>query len=468
MKKTSVNQTEQILRGKNLWKNMILLSLPLFLNNLIRSFQGIIDTFFVARIFENPEQTQSALAAVNLHDNVYNVFLAFGTGLAVATVAVIAQYLGANRKDKANQYASLFVTLAIIIGIIITLTVSLSAPFLVDALGATGDTAVFAREYFVIRSLEYSMVLFFMVYQAIRQAGGNTLKPTILNICGIITNSLLIMLFVQILGWGMTGLAFSTVIGNSIFIPLMVIDLVKSKKEVTISIKGLIPDQQRIKEILPFALPAAAGQAFSSAGFVVINAFILFNFDDVVASSFAVGNRLSNLLMTPVVALSSVAAIYIGTNIGNKQPERALASYKTSRNLAFGFSLIAITIAIPLRRFFINGLVGSGNYELTSIAMSFTFWLLLTQPFMALFQNYTAIFNGSGKSKNTLKIALARLWIFRIPTLLLLHFVFNLEYSSVWFAMLASNVLVLFVAEFLKRRTSLDVMVNINEEEVLA
>lgn len=465
MKHIKASTTEKMLKTQSIWKHMLLLSLPILFNNVIKSFHGMIDTYFVSRMYEDESLVQSALSAVNLHDQVYNVFLSFGIGLAVATIAIISQYLGAARKKRANRFAAQFVGISVIIAILFTVLVVIFAGPLVAKLGAKGSTATFAAEYFRIRSLEYAFVLFFMVYQAIRQASGHNLMPTILNGLGIFVNIIFTILFVSVFKWGIIGLALSTVIGNGLFVPFMIYDLFKGGEKIKIDVKGLIPRKALIQELLPFALPAATGQALSSVGFVIIQAFILYNYGDTIASAFAVGNRLSNLLNTPITAISSIAAVYIGTNIGNRQPDRAYKAYWTSTKIAVVMSMIFVAIAIPLRVFFIELLVSKGNPSLINIAQNYTFWLLLTQPLMALFQNYTAIFNGSGQSKNTFLMATTRLWFLRIPILLTLHYGFNMGYHSVWYAMIVSNVLVLFVAEFLRQRIKLDIKVKLEKEE---
>ncbi|CCV64639.1 Na+-driven multidrug efflux pump [Alteracholeplasma palmae J233] len=468
MVKLKSGATEKILTSPKMWVNMLIMAFPIFLNNFIKSLNGSVDTFFVSRMGLEAAQARSAMAAMNLHDQVYNVFLAFGVGLAVATMAIVSQYLGANRKDLARNYAAKFITLAVIIGIFFTLLIVSTSSFLTTWLGAKGDTHTYAVQYFNIRSIEYVSILIFLVYQAIRQAQGKTILPATINILGILINILLTWLLAGVFRFGVAGNAIATVIGNMIFVPVMIYDLVKSKKNITIEAKQLALSKDNLKAILPFAAPAALGQAISSLGFVFIQAFILHYYGDIISSSFAVGNRLSNLLLTPVAGLSSVAAVYIGTNIGHKQPERALKSYKTSRMIAFVFSVCAISIVIPLRRYFIYALVSNSDQQMVDIAMEYSLWLLLTQPAMALFQNYMSIFNGSGQSKNSLKMASARLWGLRIPMVLIAHFglrrVFpNLEYQLIFYAMILSNMLVLIYAEYLRRKIKLDIAVNLQE-----
>ncbi len=47
------------------------------------------DSFFIARMDTSVEIMQSSLAAINIHWSIYNLFNAFGIGLAVAAVGIV-------------------------------------------------------------------------------------------------------------------------------------------------------------------------------------------------------------------------------------------------------------------------------------------------------------------------------------------------------------------------------------------
>ena len=191
-------------------------------------------------------------------------------------------------------------------------------------------------------------VFIFLVYQAIRQASGETLRPVLLNISGIFVNIVLTWLFVSKLGMGISGAAYATLIAQIVVVPLLIIDLFTTKKYVKISLSEMALDKEVIKDMGRFAVPASVGQAVSSLGFVIIQSIIL-SYGDHVSAGFSVGNRISSLLLNPVVAISSIMAAYIGLNIGHHQPERAKKSYQISRNLSLWIMVIGISIIIPLR-----------------------------------------------------------------------------------------------------------------------
>jgi len=68
---------------------------------------------------------------------------------------------------------------------------------------------------------------------------------------------------------------------------------------------------------------------------------------------------------------------------------------------------------------------------------------------MALFQVYLSTFQGSGETKKSFVLAITRLWIFRLPLILLANKYTDLGPMGIWYAMLASNFLAALVGTYL-------------------
>lgn len=440
-----------ILYNPNMVKTMTIMALPLFLSNLLKSFHDIVDSFFLARMDVVPETIASSLAAINIHWPIYNMFNAFGIGLSIAAVGIISQYVGAKQEREAKVYSGKLITFAFTLGIIVTALLFFSAPLISYLMGAKGQTDEFFVRYLRYRSLEFPFYYVFAVYQSIRQARGDTVSPVILSVVSILWNILFTWLFISVMNMGIDGAGISTLSGQILIFPFVLWGLFKSKKHPNVELKDLGYDKNILKEISRFAFPSAISQMLSSLGFAVIQAMIL-SYGDVVSSGFSTGNRISSLLLNPAMAIGSVQAAFVGQNIGNNNPNRALKSYKISRNMSFIFMMVGISIAIPFAPQLIEAIVGNKNPEINKVALEYSFWILSTQPLMALFTNYMSLFNGSGNNKFSLLMSFVRLWGLRVPLVLFFMYGTTIGYPGIWYSMVISNVLILILGYYLFRK----------------
>ncbi len=459
---------DRILHHPSIFKGILIMAMPVFLNNILKSLHDLVDAIFISRMDAPNQATLDAgLAALNIHWPVFSLFMALATGLSVATVAMLSQYVGLGRKDLAQSYASKLLGLGILFALAVTFIFFITSDrvwgynLIAYLMGARDEALIFAGRYFRIRSYEFVLVFIFIVYQAIRQATGETLFPVILNVAGLVINMVLTWYFIFILKMGIEGAAIATLIAHAAPMPFIVFDLLRSKKHLTIK-PALMPfTLETLDEMKRFAVPAAIGQAVSSLGFMVVQSVII-RYGNHVSAGFSVGNRISSLLLNPVVAISTVTAAFIGLNIGHGQPFRAKKSYEVAKYMSLAISIVGALIIIPFRFGIIELILGTQTSDAYRIAGIYTVWVLSTQPFMAWFQSYITLFNGSGHSHYTLKMAMLRLWGIRVPLVLLAVFLLPKDdYRGVFWAMMISNIVIIFYGHHLKKNINYEVQVKL-------
>ena len=464
MNKTKNSRKHLILEDKNIIKGLVIMALPLFASNLLKSLHDIVDSFFLARMDGSEEMIASTLAAINIHWPIYNIFNALGVGLGIAGVGIISQYLGSGKEKTAKIYAAKLLTFSFVLGLTVNALLFFGAPLIAQVMGATGSTADYAITYFRYRSMEFTFVYIFLAYQAIRQASGDTLSPVILSVVSILVNIFLTWLFISEFNMGITGAGLSTLIAQALIVPFAVYNLFFTKKHPRIEARDLGYDGLIIKEISKFALPSAAAQAFSSLGFAVIQAMIL-SYGEVVSSGFSTGNRISSLLLNPVMAIGSVVTAYIGQNIGANNAARAKKSYEVARNLSVIIMVLGVLIIIPFAKPIAEFIVGTHNASIVAVTVEYSIWILGTQPLMAIFQTHLSAFNGSGNNKYAFIMTFTRLWILRVPLVLIFKYLTDVGYAGIWYAMVMSNLIVLFVGSYLYKKVKFQRKVFIDEQD---
>ncbi|MDX9692495.1 MAG: MATE family efflux transporter, partial [Acholeplasmataceae bacterium] len=184
-------------------------------------------------------------------------------------------------------------------------------------------------------------------------------------------------------------------------------------------------------------------------------------------AAFSVGNRISSLILHPVMAIGGVLSAYLGQNIGNQNPERARQTFKKAMILSVGLMTVGALIILPFREWASSIFIKDDAVAL-ALAKDYMFFLLLGLPLMGAFQNYLGTFNGTGNTKYTFILTVTRLWLLRIPVVLLFKNYTNLGSSGVWYAMLLSNIIILFIGMIMYRKIDYKPKIKIKKVDILA
>ncbi len=452
------DRQQLLLYEKNLYKSFIILALPLFGVNLLTSMNDLIDTYFVG----NMPDSVAAQAGMSVSWPLIAILTSFNMGLAVAGVAVISQFLGAGKKNDARKYSGMLVVLAVILGVIINLLLYFLSPPVLRLMGAEDGVYTSALTYVQVRSFEMIFTFVFAAFQSIRQSKGDTLTPVIYSTIGIFVNIGLNALFIKGMGMGVFGAALATVISQAIKVPFCIYHLFVEKGESRLLLSDLRLDWDCIGKLVKIAIPSASAQAFSSFGFLFLQVFIL-SYGESVAAAFSLGNKVSNLLLMPVMALGSVLATFVGQNIGKGNKERALKSYKVCRNLGVAVSVIGSAILLPVREWAIGLL--SNDAETVMIGAEYGIYVFLMQPLMAMFQSYLSLFNGSGKTQYSFIMTTARLWGLRLPMIWLFQHFTDFGRNGIWWAMLLSNIFIVLLSALLFRKVDFSAGISKGKSE---
>ena len=366
-----------LLYEPNLYKAFLTLALPVFGANFMKAFNELVDTFFIGQT----ANSVAAQAGVSISWPLINIFAAFQVGFGVAGVAVVSQLLGAGRREEARENAGVLLAVAVLFGVVLNALLYLVAPWVMAFTGATGDVFTCSVSYLRVRSFELIFTFIFAAFQAVRQAQGDTVTPVVLSVSAVLLNIVLTGAFVQGLGMGVFGAGLATVLGNVAVAPVCLFLLFSKRQALHLEWGRITLSWPILFRLTRIAAPAAFSQALSSLGFLVLQTVIL-SYGEAVTAAFSIGNKISNILLMPVLASNWKYNYSRDTNSGNELgfskfdiPHRVMAqvAYTTPK---YWNNWMSTSISVIYNGF-------SGNrYSLT--------------------MNESADFNGDGFSGNSL------------------------------------------------------------------
>ena len=193
------------------YKRLLRYSLPAISMMIFTSIYAIVDGFFVSNYCG-----KTPFAALNLIYPIIMVISTVGFMLGTGGSAVVAITMGQGNKKQASRYFSMFVYAAIVLGIALSAAAQILLPQISHLLGATGELFEYTLEYAHIVLLSTPA----LVLQVMFQTSFNTAeKPklgfhiTVLSGCA---NMILDYVFVGVLGLGLSGAAWATVVSEYI------------------------------------------------------------------------------------------------------------------------------------------------------------------------------------------------------------------------------------------------------------
>ena len=227
----------------SLWKNMLLLSVPLMLSQLLQVLFNMADVAVVGK-FSGAE----ALGAVGSTTILVTLFTGFLIGMGSAVNVRVAQHLGARDKERTSASIRTSFVLCLAMGCIIAVLCLISARFMLELLGTKEDLIEGAVLYFRIYALGMPALGIFNFGNGVLSANGDTKRPlTYLMLAGIL-NVLFNLFFVIVCGMAEDGVALASIITQYVSAALILIHMSRHGGDCTFHFKELKNGLDRFEE----------------------------------------------------------------------------------------------------------------------------------------------------------------------------------------------------------------------------
>lgn len=263
------------LTSGNLWKVLLLYSLPLFGSAFVQQLYSLVDLLVVGNFAKDGALAVDAIGNATV---VINVFLAFAFGANGGCSVVVARHFGENdfKRVRETVYTSL-VSYSVLCAIIMILGFSLGGVFL-NALGVHGAYYSDCIDYLYIFVGSLPFVFVYNLGCGVCSALGDSKSPFIFLVVSSVLNIGLDFAFVCGLHMDVAGAAWATFISQAISCVLTVIVLFGKLRAIK-SADGVAEGQTKIKifdkrifkELVITSVPIILQQSFVSVGNFFVN-----------------------------------------------------------------------------------------------------------------------------------------------------------------------------------------------------
>lgn len=309
--------------GPIAWQ-VLVLALPMLGEQLGIYTVGLVDTWLAGHV------SKEATAAVGAGSYMGWFFTLSFSLIGVGAAALVSRSYGARDVPTANRALHQAVTLAVGLGLVMSLFGFSAAGFFADRLTQTPAARELCRTFLRIDALGYLLASVTMIGAAVLRGAGDTRTPMAVTIVVNVVNVLVAVALVQ--GWfapplGVVGIALGTLTARCAGGVLMLAVLAIGRRELRLTRRGLRPDLGLQWRMLRIGLPSAGESGLMWIGHLTFVTIIARSAaGDASTTNLAahmIAMRAEGVGYLPAMAWMTAAATLVGQYLGAGRPADA-------------------------------------------------------------------------------------------------------------------------------------------------
>ncbi len=381
-------------------KQLVLFALPFMASNALLVLYSTIDMIIVGKFVGT-----AGLSAVSQSSQIVNFATMVCLGFSNAGQVLLAQALGAGKRKEMNDVIGTLFVFVSVVAIVFSAVILALQNWILTVMKIPQESYEMAREYLVICAIGLIFTAGYNLVSAVLRGMGDAKRPFLFIGIASAVNLVLDILFTGILGWGVAGAAWATIIGQAVSFLFSLFYLYKKRRDFGFDFKkeSFIPKAKYVGMITSLGTPMAIQSGFINLSMLVVNSLI--NQVGVVASAtFGVGVRIDDIVNKISQGIQYAAVPMISQNIGSGDNERAkkIVKYAIMYSLALTvfFMILYITLGKYLFMIFSDDPL---VHEMSSEFIKAILWMF---PAFAVMRGSGAFVQGIGNAKLSMALAI--------------------------------------------------------------
>ncbi len=401
-------------------------AVPSIIAMLVSALYNIVDQFFIGNSVGELGNAATNIA-FPLAISCVAIALLFGIGGASSFNLAIGQ----GEKEEAVYYIGNSAVMLFALGTVLFLITQLFLTPMLKFFGSPDNVLDYARTYTRITSFGFPFLILATGGGHLIRADGSPKFTMICNLTGAAINTVLDYLFVFVLGYGMAGAAYATIIGQFVS-GMIAFSYLRKYKTVRIRKKHLKIHRKYLLRITSLGAAPCSNQLAMMVVQIVMNK-ILTHYGALSAYGAAIPlacagiiSKVNQLYFSFVIGISQGLQPIVGFNYGAGNYKRVKEAYKRAITYGFVISLTAFVLFQLFPRRIIS-IFGNGTEEYFRFAENY-FRIFLLFTFINFLQPITSnFFTAIGKPKKGIFLSLTRQILFLLPLIIILPYVLGID-----------------------------------------
>lgn len=400
-------------------KAVATMAVPTMISMLVVVIYNMADTFFIGQT-KDPLQ----VAAVSLATPVFMIFMALGHLFGIGGSSAISRALGERKKDRAWHISSFCCYGALGLGMIVAILSVLGMEQILHLIGASENTIGFARQYLTIIAVGAPTIMFSTAFANILRGEGASRESMIGNLLGTVVNIVLDPVMILGLGWGVSGAALATIIGNIAACLFYISYYVRGKSMLSIHLKDFRIGDGIAAAVASIGIPASLNNILMSFANIILNQALV-GYGDTPVAAMGVALKSNMLVVLLQIGLCVGIQPLIGYNYGSGNKKRLMQVFKFTGVVSVMMGMFLTLFMIIARKTMIQVFIDDA--EVVAYGIRMVVALQLSAPFIGILFLCINTIQGMGKALPSLILTVCRQGLIFIPLIFLLNSMFGLD-----------------------------------------
>ncbi|MCK9444167.1 MAG: MATE family efflux transporter [Tissierellaceae bacterium] len=404
---------KKILVNKEFLSDMLLIAVPIALQNLITSSLNMVDTLMIS------ELGKSAIAAVGLANQLFFFYTLIIFGINSGGSIFISQYWGKKDTENIKKILGLAVSLSALAGLIFTIVAFFYPQYVMRFFIKEPLVIQLGSEYLRIVSLSYVITGIGFSYSIASRSIGQARMPMVVSFISFLTNTLFnYLLIFGHFGFpklGVAGAAYGTLIARIVEIVFILYFVYKNIDPLAATFQELTSwTKEFVGRYLKTTYPVIINEALWALGQVMYTAAYA-KIGEESTAAVQVAATIQNVFFVLVRGLANACTVMVGNKIGAGEEEESyhyaiqFLIISTVSGLILGLVLL-LTPSITLKLF---KNLEPDVYELSKLLLMFMGVFYFIRTFNATL--IVGVLRGGGDTSFSMYLEMGAVWLVGVP-----------------------------------------------------
>ena len=377
----------------NVPKQLLWFALPFMASNALQVLYSTIDMIIVGKYVGT-----AGLSAISQSSMIVNFATMVCLGFSNGGQVLVAQALGAKKRKEMNDIIGTLFSLIMMFAVFMSGLFMVGRFWILDTMNIPTESYSMAMDYLIICGLGLLFTAGYNMVSAVLRGMGDSRRPFLFICIASVINLVLDILFTGMMGMGVAGAAFATIIGQAVSFLFSLYYLYKNKDAFGFDFakESFRPNGKYVKMICSLGTPMAIQSGCINLSMLFVNSMV--NSVGVVASAtFGVGVRIDDIINKVSQGIQYAAMPMVSQNIAARQQKRAQSVVWYAWAYAFGLTVIFLAIYLNFgKELFILFSDDPQVHEMSHIFIRAIIWMF---PAMAIMRGSNAFIQGIGNAR---------------------------------------------------------------------